>query len=304
MPTSCALRSARLSHSNPSDASSWTRYVTRLTQANDAASRISTLVATVNATQEALAQAQREKEQLSTQWQREKEQLTAQLAALQARTRSPDTSMRAEVETLRAENRTLRAELAHPSTDAGAELQAARAHIRKLEAELTKEAAQTHASQRRIRELEMDESTLNRRVVSNPVLPSGKVHRRSATAAYVATPRLSTLSEQEPMPLRRRAPTEDVRRPTRMRDEITPEQRHRRRESLQMLRARMDEAEGAAATAPVQRLPSSTLSIVDAPGAVTSAVQDERRGARTQTRQFSQDALLFCSSCRGDLIIV
>ena len=114
MPTSCALRSARLSHSNPSDASSWTRYVTRLTQANDAASRISTLVATVNATQEALAQAQREKEQLSTQWQREKEQLTAQLAALQARTRSPDTSMRAEVETLRAENRTLRAELAHP----------------------------------------------------------------------------------------------------------------------------------------------------------------------------------------------
>lgn len=271
-----------------------------LTQANDAAARISTLVATVAQTQDALAEAQRERASLA-----------AQVAEMQAhRTRSGDTSLHAELESLRAENRAMRAELENYSrSDKSDELHAARIHIRKLEAELTQEASRTHAAERRVRELEQDAPGAEhdapisgRRVVSNPVPPSaGKLHRRSKTTAHVATPRLSPLTE-EPMPLARRAPTEDARRPSRFRDEITPEQRHRRRESLQMLRARMDESSEQSAPGP--RLPSSTLSIVQAPDTVTSSVQDGRPGARAQSSQFSQDALLFCSSCRGDLIIV
>lgn len=269
-----------------------------LTQANDAAARIATLDAMLAQAHEAVAQSHHERDALAVQV----EALQAELHA--ARTRSADTSVHAELESLRAENRALHAELRNSAQKSREEeLHAARVHIHKLEMELTKEAAQAHAAQRRVRELESDLPSSARRVVSNPVPPSGsRMHRRSATAAYLATPRLSPLSEQESAPLVRRAPTEEVRRPTRFREDISPDQRHRRRESLQMLRARMDEAGDHAA--PVPRLPSSTLSIVQAPDAVTSSVHEGKQGVRSQPRQFSQDALLFCSSCKGDLIIV
>lgn len=223
------------------------------------------------------------------------------------RTRSSDTSLLAELETLRAENRALQAEIASGShTKQDEELHEARAHIRKLEAELTKEAAQVHAAQRRVLELERDVPTSQgRRVVSNPVLPSGgRLHRRSATAAYVATPRLSPLAEQEPVAFTPRAPSDGPRRPTRFREEIPDEQRHRRRESLQMLRARMDEDAEASKNPAAPKLPSSTLSIVQGPSSTSAVQSDGTSAAKNKANQFSQDALLFCSSCKGDLIIV
>ena len=60
------------------------------------------------------------------------------------------------------------------------------------------------------------------------------------------------------------------------------------------------DAEEVAGPAP----PTSTLSIVQDEHRVASTVQDQVEMARTHSHQFSQDALLFCSSCQGDLIIV
>lgn len=272
-----------------------------LTQANDAAARIAALDTAVAQAQEELVQAHKEQALLAD------EVTKLQAEAQRLRTRSSDTSLLAELETLRAENRALQAEIASGAhTRQDEELHEARAHIRKLEAELTKEAAQVHAAQRRVLELERDVPTSQgRRVVSNPVLPSGgRLHRRSATAAYVATPRLTPLAEQEPVAFTPRAPSDGPRRPTRFREEIPDEQRHRRRESLQMLRARMDEDAEASKSPAAPKLPSSTLSIVQGPSSTSAVQSDGTSAAKNKANQFSQDALLFCSSCKGDLIIV
>lgn len=132
----------------------------------------------------------------------------------------------------------------------------------------------------------------NERRVSAP-----RMHRRSATAA-AAPPRLAPLAEKETgMFSAPRRPTETPR--MRRQEPLPPSQQHQRRTSLQMLRARMDEA----GAPPAPPLPTSTLSIRRDEDVAMSAVES-RDHARAQPSQFSQDALLFCPSCRNDLIIV
>ncbi|WFD25532.1 hypothetical protein MNAN1_000492 [Malassezia nana] len=126
-----------------------------------------------------------------------------------------------------------------------------------------------------------------------------RAHKRSATTS-LSSSRMSLAGAEAGEFLPRRQPSEKPR----MRPDaaLTPVQAHQRKASLQMLRARMasDAQDGVPAPAP----PTSTLSIVQDQHRVASAVQDQVEMARTHSHQFSQDALLFCSSCEGDLIIV
>ena len=124
-----------------------------------------------------------------------------------------------------------------------------------------------------------------------------RAHKRSATTS--SSSRMSLAEAETGDFLPRRQPSE---KPRMRRDAaLTPSQAHHRQASLQMLRARMSsDAEEVAGPAP----PTSTLSIVQDEHRVASTVQDQVEMARTHSHQFSQDALLFCSSCQGDLIIV
>lgn len=125
-----------------------------------------------------------------------------------------------------------------------------------------------------------------------------RAHKRSATTS-LSSSRMSLADAEAGEFLPRRQPSE---KPRMRRDAaLTPSQAHHRQASLQMLRARMaSDAEDGAGPAP----PTSTLSIVQDEHRVASNVQDQVEMARTHSHQFSQDALLFCSSCQGDLIIV
>ncbi|WFD42364.1 hypothetical protein MPSI1_001006 [Malassezia psittaci] len=264
--------------------------------ANDAAAHISSLNNTIAQLQEDI-----------TRLQNENHVLKAELG--KAKSTAPQINGAGECSSdelsrLREENQRIQVEIAqYKQKSDSSDIQAAQTHIRKLEEELNKEATASHAAKLRVRELESQASHESRRVVSNPVLPTtGRLHRRTATSASLSAPRLSPLAEQNPITMLKRAPTEGIRRPTRHREDITPEQRHRRRESLQMLRARINESNDEASSGP--RLPSSTFSIVQAQDQVTGSVQPDQPDSRNQANQFSRDALLFCSSCRGDLIIV
>lgn len=133
-----------------------------------------------------------------------------------------------------------------------------------------------------------------------------RVHRRSATTS-AAAPRLPPLSEQEPssVVLSRRQPSEKPRmRPD---PDMPAAQEHRRRTSLSMLRARMASDKSVDPDLLAPTLPTRKLSIVQTENDkhAASAVQNSVSMARSQSNQFSQDdALMFCGSCKGDLIIV
>ncbi|PKI85374.1 hypothetical protein MVES_000430 [Malassezia vespertilionis] len=220
---------------------------------------------------------------------------------LQQELADAQTEMRAQAEAQRLERDSMRAELAT---------------LRELRARLEQQlATETAKTQARILELESElsqksDALVGRRTISNPVQPAlGRAHRRSATSAFVSAPRLSTLAERESLPVspRPRLPAQEPRKPSHLREDISPAQRHQRRQSLQMLRARMDDAEASQAAATQAQLPTSTLSIVQGGDAAVPAMQDANSTPapkRNQPNQFSNDALLFCSSCQGDLIIV
>ena len=101
-------------------------------------------------------------------------------------------------------------------------------------------------------------------------------------------------------------------------EQLPPAQQHRRAASLQVLRARIGEEAADAkhgtgeAQAPQTQLPTSVISVVGAKQALDSAAERAAHtpsangagAARPQPSQFSTEALLFCASCRGDLIIV
>ncbi|WFC98280.1 hypothetical protein MYAM1_001005 [Malassezia yamatoensis] len=264
--------------------------------ANDAAAQISILNTTITQLQEEITRLQDENHKSRA----EVEQALSNAPRVEAEGESSSD----ELSRLREENARIQAELAQYKQKSDlSDIKIAQAHIRKLEEELNKEATASHTAKLRVRELESQASHESRRVVSNPVLPStGRLHRRTATSASLSAPRLSPLAEQNSITMLKRAPTEGIRRPSRHREDITPEQRHRRRESLQMLRARINESNDEVSSGP--RLPSSTFSIVQAQDQVTGSVHLDQPDSRNQAKQFSRDALLFCSSCRGDLIIV
>ena len=212
----------------------------------------------------------------------------------------------------------------------------AQSHIRKLETDLFNETSKTHAAQRRILELEQggadaaapSELPTRDAGASRPegALARARAHRRSATAALLQAPRLSTLAEQDSASFAQPEPPRSAPVPPRSPskgsmergEQLPPAQQHRRAASLQVLRARIGEEAADAkhgtgeAQAPQTQLPTSVISVVGAKQALDSAAERAAHtpsangagAARPQPSQFSTEALLFCASCRGDLIIV
>ena len=233
---------------------------------------------------------------------RESEQLQRDLSTRVAEARAAPSN--AVLEAARDESAMLRAELERERKEHAAATDALRREHAAAMDSLRKEYAASadalrkeHATaidyDARLRQVEGRlDARPNERRVSAP-----RMHRRSATAA-AAPPRLAPLAEKETgMFSAPRRPTET---PRMCRQEpLPPSQQHQRRTSLQMLRARMDEA----GAPPAPPLPTSTLSIRRDEDVAMSAVES-RDHARAQPSQFSQDALLFCPSCRNDLIIV
>ena len=188
---------------------------------------------------------------------------------------------------LQAENARLREQLEREAvhhaqsidtqlSEALAKLSVARANTEQGERELQQKDAALAQANARITELEAQfaRSAAN----SEHQRSSREGHRRSATATLLQTPQLAQ-TEVQSTPLPVRASPNHPKMPA--------QQQHRRHESLSMLRARIGER---ADHAP----PTSTL----------GAGKPTATNGRPATDQFSTEALLFCSSCKGDLIIV
>ena len=244
--------------------------------------------------------------------------VTAKLEALQA-----------DYATLLAAHTSLKAErddLSQQSASAAKEHNDQVAH---LETELAKLQEASNASREResqyIQTIQAFEEEQQRRQSENTLVPvsaaadqglssrvdearrslsgtHGRTHKRSATTS-AAAPRLPPLAEQElSVQLPRRQPTDKPR--MRRNPDMPASQQHQRKTSLSMLRARMS-SDASDATPFTPSLPTRKLSIVQTgDDNIASSVQNRVDMARTQSNQFSQDALLFCSSCKGDLIIV
>lgn len=195
--------------------------------------------------------------------------------------------------------------------------------------------------------------SLNNPSTSGSGLAAARAHRRSVTSAHV--PSLSPLSEKHdqfdfkqhqpgaisqmltPSSIGQISPTNSrrgIRTATPEESNLPPAQRHRRRESLQMLRARIGqdlgipEIEKKGQLVREEKLPTSTIA---SPSFEKSQLQsldqskeegesrDEKEqhshgNVEVQVRtpstatlrrpQFSQEDILCCSACRNDLIIV
>lgn len=258
------------------------------------------------------------------------------------------------------------------------DLSNARSQIRSLETRIFEQEDARAKADRRVAELEDEIASL--RATSSAPLPApapapapvsargglfappstsapmgSRAHRRSATAAHV--PALPSLAEREPGPTppmvapSMQASTSGSGRrgihaatPEELTRTLPPAQRHRRRESLQMLRARIaDDIPSFNAPANSNRPKPSAMTpmpvsvYVSASGESAPGSADARAGAgdntptsahshkhtlshervlgpdpskslrtagRVRRPQFANEQLLFCAACKGDLIIV
>ena len=222
------------------------------------------------------------------------EELQAQLTALQA----DHEALLSAHATLLAEHEQLQRHVSHTLEEQVSQLQHELAASRAMEAEYKKTLSVLEEERRQLQEqLQVPKTS-----VPDPGRSSrDRMHKRSATTS-AAAPRLPPLSEQEPqVMLPRRQPTNMPR--MRPNPDMTPNQQHRRQMSLSMLRARLAGDADDETFAP--SLPTRKLSIVHNDKQASSSVQRSVSMAHTQSHQFSQDdALLFCGSCKGDLLIV
>lgn len=222
------------------------------------------------------------------------EELQAQLTALQA----DHEALLSAHATLLAEHEQLQRHVSHTLEEQVSQLQHELAASRAMEAEYKKTLSVLEEERRQLQEqLQVPKTS-----VPDPGRSSrDRMHKRSATTS-AAAPRLPPLSEQEPqVMLPRRQPTNMPR--MRPNPDMTPNQQHRRQMSLSMLRARLAGDADDETFAP--SLPTRKLSIVHNDKQASSSVQRSVSTAHTQSHQFSQDdALLFCGSCKGDLLIV
>lgn len=222
------------------------------------------------------------------------DELQAQLTALQA----DHEALLSAHATLLAEHEQLQRHVSHTLEEQVSQLQHELAASRAMEAEYKKTLSVLEEERRQLQEqLQVPKTS-----VPDPGRSSrDRMHKRSATTS-AAAPRLPPLSEQEPqVMLPRRQPTNMPR--MRPNPDMTPNQQHRRQMSLSMLRARLAGAADDETFAP--SLPTRKLSIVHNDKQASSSVQRSVSTAHTQSHQFSQDdALLFCGSCKGDLLIV
>lgn len=222
------------------------------------------------------------------------DELQAQLTALQA----DHEALLSAHATLLAEHEQLQRHVSHTLEEQVSQLQHELAASRAMEAEYKKTLSVLEEERRQLQEqLQVPKTS-----VPDPGRSSrDRMHKRSATTS-AAAPRLPPLSEQEPqVMLPRRQPTNMPR--MRPNPDMTPNQQHRRQMSLSMLRARLAGDADDETFAP--SLPTRKLSIVHNDKQASSSVQRSVSTAYTQSQQFSQDdALLFCGSCKGDLLIV
>ena len=222
------------------------------------------------------------------------DELQAQLTALQA----DHEALLSAHATLLAEHEQLQRHVSHTLEEQVSQLQHELAALRAMEAEYKKTLSVLEEERRQLQEqLQVPKTS-----VPDPGRSSrDRMHKRSATTSATA-PRLPPLSEQEPqVMLPRRQPTNMPR--MRPNPDMTPNQQHRRQMSLSMLRARLAGDADDETFAP--SLPTRKLSIVHNDKQASSSVQRSVSTAHTQSHQFSQDdALLFCGSCKGDLLIV
>lgn len=222
------------------------------------------------------------------------DELQAQLTALQA----DHEALLSAHATLLAEHEQLQWHVSHTLEEQVSQLQHELAASRAMEAEYKKTLSVLEEERRQLQEqLQVPKTS-----VPDPGRSSrDRMHKRSATTS-AAAPRLPPLSEQEPqVMLPRRQPTNMPR--MRPNPDMTPNQQHRRQMSLSMLRARLAGDADDETFAP--SLPTRKLSIVHNDKQASSSVQRSVSTAHTQSHQFSQDdALLFCGSCKGDLLIV
>lgn len=222
------------------------------------------------------------------------DELQAQLTALQA----DHEALLSAHATLLADHEQLQRHVSHTLEEQVSQLQHELAASRAMEAEYKKTLSVLEEERRQLQEqLQVPKTS-----VPDPGRSSrDRMHKRSATTS-AAAPRLPPLSEQEPqVMLPRRQPTNMPR--MRPNPDMTPNQQHRRQMSLSMLRARLAGDADDETFAP--SLPTRKLSIVHNDKQASSSVQRSVSTAHTQSHQFSQDdALLFCGSCKGDLLIV
>ena len=222
------------------------------------------------------------------------DELQAQLTALQA----DHEALLSAHATLLAEHEQLQRHVSHTLEEQVSQLQHELAALRAMEAEYKKTLSVLEEERRQLQE----QLHVPKTSVPDPGRSSrDRMHKRSATTS-AAAPRLPPLSEQEPqVMLPRRQPTNMPR--MRPNPDMTPNQQHRRQMSLSMLRARLAGDADDETFAP--SLPTRKLSIVHNDKQASSSVQRSVSTAHTQSHQFSQDdALLFCGSCKGDLLIV
>jgi len=222
------------------------------------------------------------------------DELQAQLTALQA----DHEALLSAHATLLADHEQLQRHVSHTLEEQVSQLQHELAASRAMEAEYKKTLSVLEEERRQLQEqLQVPKTS-----VPDPGRSSrDRMHKRSATTSATA-PRLPPLSQQEPhVMLPRRQPTNMPR--MRPNPDMTPNQQHRRQMSLSMLRARLAGDADDETFAP--SLPTRKLSIVHNDKQASSSVQRSVSTAYTQSQQFSQDdALLFCGSCKGDLLIV
>lgn len=222
------------------------------------------------------------------------DELQAQLTALQA----DHEALLSAHATLLADHEQLQRHVSHTLEEQVSQLQHELAASRAMEAEYKKTLSVLEEERRQLQE----QLQIPKTSVPDPGRSSrDRMHKRSATTS-AAAPRLPPLSEQEPqVMLPRRQPTNMPR--MRPNPDMTPNQQHRRQMSLSMLRARLAGDADDETFAP--SLPTRKLSIVHNDKQASSSVQRSVSTAHTQSHQFSQDdALLFCGSCKGDLLIV
>lgn len=222
------------------------------------------------------------------------DELQAQLTTLQA----DHEALLSAHAALTTEHEQLKQHVSHTLEEQVSQLQRELAASRAMEAEYRKTLSVLEEERRQLQE------QLQAQATSAPDtgrLSRDRMHKRSATTS-AAAPRLPPLSEQEPnVMLPRRQPTNKPR--MRPNPDMTPNQQHRRQMSLSMLRARLASDADDETFAPP--LPTRKLSIVQDEKQASSSVQRRVSMAHTQSHQFSQDdALLFCGSCQGDLLIV
>lgn len=222
------------------------------------------------------------------------EELQAQLTALQA----DHEALLSAHSALTTEHERLKQHVSHTLEEQVSQLQRELAASRAMEAEYKKTLSVLEEERQQL-QLQLQAPTTS--APDTGRMSRDRVHKRSATTSAAAR-RLPPLSEQEPnVMLPRRQPTNKPR--MRPNPEMTPNQQHRRQMSLSMLRARLASDANDETFAPP--LPTRKLSIVQDEKQASSSVQRRVSTAHTQSHQFSQDdALLFCGSCKGDLLIV